>query len=348
MAASRKLWVVVGGIYGALALSCGAILLAEPVPTLRIQVLGAMLAVAAIAHLATRPPSIESRMNHVAVACSYVVSACGLFAAQPGGSLAIGGAMFVAPFVASRLVDRRLIALHIVAANALLIGVAVSGIGFGLVDESTQIACLLVMAGSCVQCFTCAVMLEAAEKQGAELELLTRSDVLTGIGNRRQFEQRLEQRVAGYVDPSDAFGVVIVDLNDFKSVNDKAGHLAGDEVLKIVAARLRSIVTPEETLVRLGGDEFCLILDERDAGHERSEARVRRALTSISYNDFTITAGVGGASCPADSTDPEALQLLADARLREDKHRPERRQAAIPDRRKPHAADPSRPPKRRD
>ncbi len=321
LAANRNIWFVVGAIYAAMAGASVALILSEPVPTLRMQVLAGILVAAAVAHLTTKPPTIGSVRNHVVVALPYVASSAAMFAIQPAGSLGIGGVMFVAPFVAVRLLDRRQIAAHILVASMLLLAVAVSGLAFGLVDRVTQIACLLLMAGTCVQCFTCAVMLEAAEKQGDELELLTRSDPLTGVGNRRHFTQRLDARIEAFRQAGGPFSVVIVDLNDFKAVNDRAGHLVGDEVLKIVATRLRSIVGAGETLVRMGGDEFCLILDEHGTGPEANLASVRKALTSVTFNEFEITAGVGGASCPADATDPDALQHLADARLREDKHR---------------------------
>jgi diguanylate cyclase (GGDEF)-like protein len=322
LAANRPLWVVVGLIYAALALGATALLMTEPLPTLRANILTGLLYAAAAAHLLTRPPKIGTLRNHATVTMSYLVAGWAMFALQPGGSLAIGGSMFLAPFIAARLVNPKAIAAHLATMNVVFLSVAVSGLVSDLVDPSTVVAAALIAAGTTVQCFSCTAALSAAEQQGEELELLIRSDVLTGIGNRRLLEERLAERIERYAADPSPFAVVIVDVNDFKSVNDAAGHLAGDEVLQIVAARLRSDVGEHETLVRLGGDEYCLILDE-DVGAEpgASAARVRDALVSITYNEFLITAGVGSASWPRDADDPEQLLLLADARLRDDKHR---------------------------
>ncbi|MDO9353597.1 MAG: GGDEF domain-containing protein [Solirubrobacteraceae bacterium] len=349
LAANRPLWLVVGAIYALLGLAAIGLQVGEE-PSLRAEILIGLLAAASVAHLFTRPPAIGTVRNHITVATSYLVAGWAMFAIQPGGSLAIGGAMFLAPFIAIRLVSARALIGHLVAVNLVFGAIAASGAAFGLVDPSTVVASLLVAAGTSVQCFSCTAALSAAEQQGAELEFLIRSDVLTGIGNRRLLVERLAERIEAYEASPSPFAVAIVDVNDFKSVNDGAGHLAGDEVLQIVAARLRSAIREGETLVRLGGDEFCLILDEEPGAEAGVSAeRVRAALVSITYNEYLITAGVGAASWPRDAADPEQLQLLADARLREDKHREGTATSPAPtdETPTPHDSDPTGPPDRR-
>jgi diguanylate cyclase (GGDEF)-like protein len=90
-------------------------------------------------------------------------------------------------------------------------------------------------------------------------------DPLTGLANRTLFLDRLEHVLAhrpesGHADPNQA-AVMLVDLDDFKGINDGFGHVAGDELLKVAAHRLRSAVRPQDTIARLGGDEFGVLCE---------------------------------------------------------------------------------------
>jgi hypothetical protein len=98
-------------------------------------------------------------------------------------------------------------------------------------------------------------------RKAAEDDLLHRasSDPLTGLANRTALEQRLRRALtprAGRT-PSPDVGVLCLDLDGFKPVNDTFGHAAGDEVLQVVAHRLLGVVRPQDTVARLGGDEFA-------------------------------------------------------------------------------------------
>ena len=109
---------------------------------------------------------------------------------------------------------------------------------------------------------------EIAEYQSRLLASERRAilDALTGLCNRRGFEQQLEARVQARL----PFSLLVVDLNDFKNVNDGYGHLAGDELLKRFAAELKAQFLPEDTVARWGGDEFVAIV-----GGPPKEAAVR-------------------------------------------------------------------------
>ena len=98
-----------------------------------------------------------------------------------------------------------------------------------------------------------------------QTEALTRTDELTGLSNRRGFGMHIEQRrrnstLAGLT-------LVLIDCDRFKHVNDAHGHLAGDRVLQSVASLLRAVAGPDDIACRLGGDEFCLLVQ----GHRREE-----------------------------------------------------------------------------
>ena len=94
----------------------------------------------------------------------------------------------------------------------------------------------------------------------AELELLARKDSLTGVSNRRDFEEHLDRAVAQCARRGDDLALLCLDLDNFKSINDRFGHPAGDAVIQAFAGRLTSILREEDVVARLGGDEFMLLI----------------------------------------------------------------------------------------
>ncbi len=107
---------------------------------------------------------------------------------------------------------------------------------------------------------------EVAERT-TQLEALSRSDVLTGVGNQRSFYDEARREVARAERYGEAVCLVYFDLNDFKALNDRDGHRAGDAVLARVGAHLRDLVRETDRCFRYGGDEFCVVLPktEKDA-----------------------------------------------------------------------------------
>lgn len=142
-------------------------------------------------------------------------------------------------------------------------------------------------------------------------------DPLTNISNRRSFDEALEMAAARSARYGWAFTLVIVDLDDFKSINDSSGHEVGDNVLRMFGFALRQAVRQGDTAARRGGDEFAVILSNAE-GHEAAgfTDRLREILKKSNVEiDFTI----GTATSPRDSTDPEELLRIADGRLYEKK-----------------------------
>lgn len=102
------------------------------------------------------------------------------------------------------------------------------------------------------------VLAELAQRQ-AELLERTRRDALTGVASRQFFEERLQQALLRFRRAGERFAVIILDLDHFKRVNDLHGHQTGDELLKIAAARLSSLVRDGDIVARFGGDEFLIL-----------------------------------------------------------------------------------------
>jgi len=130
----------------------------------------------------------------------------------------------------------------------------------------------------------------------AEAMRLAELDPLTGLGNRRVFHQLLAREVARSRRYGRRLALIVLDLDDFKRINDRLGHLAGDEVLAEVANRMRSCVRSTDIGCRVGGDEFAVILPESSRGDaDHLAARIERAVGSepiAKAGTLKISAGV--------------------------------------------------------
>ncbi|PWW22286.1 PAS domain S-box-containing protein/diguanylate cyclase (GGDEF)-like protein [Geodermatophilus normandii] len=153
------------------------------------------------------------------------------------------------------------------------------------------------------------------QEQAGELARLALHDSLTGLANRVLLRDRLEAVLAARRTGPGA--VLLLDLDDFKAVNDVHGHGAGDAVLTAVASRLRSCVRPEDTVARLGGDEFVVLVDAargRDEVGAVAERLIAASNASVPWGPETFEVGcsIGIALLdPADGRDPD--EVLRDA-----------------------------------
>jgi diguanylate cyclase (GGDEF)-like protein len=142
------------------------------------------------------------------------------------------------------------------------------------------------------------------------------TDDLTGLPNRRMFNALLRGLDLGAGRPA---GILMMDLNRFKQLNDALGHRAGDQLLQQLAPRLRQAAGNGATVGRLGGDEFALLVDGAD---EDLLAAVAAALLKAVREPFEIEgltlqvdASVGGAVAPAHATEPSSLLRCADVAM---------------------------------
>ncbi|MCP5300296.1 MAG: EAL domain-containing protein [Chromatiaceae bacterium] len=153
-----------------------------------------------------------------------------------------------------------------------------------------------------------------------ELDHLAHHDTLTGLPNRAFFRRRLSQALSNTQSTRMLVGLLFLDLDRFKQINDSYGHAAGDSMLQEIARRLLSVFRQDDIVARLGGDEFAVLLENL---HERDEMTrlANKALSAIerpyAFGDqlFYSGASIGIAVAPDDGTDPDRLIQLADAAM---------------------------------
>ena len=142
-------------------------------------------------------------------------------------------------------------------------------------------------------------------------------DALTGLPNRRLMIDRLEQLIKQSTRSKSSLAVIYIDLDNFKDVNDTRGHDFGDELLKAVAQRLRSEVRDTDTVARIGGDEFVILLGQLDRP-EKVDIIIRQIIKNLSEpipiqgRKVYITASFGISMFPNDGNDGKTLLLGAD------------------------------------
>ena len=168
------------------------------------------------------------------------------------------------------------------------------------------------------------------------------ADPLTGLHNRRFLDRRMAaelERSARYGHP---VGVLLLDIDHFKQVNDRHGHATGDRVLCEIARRLTQTARPSDTVVRMGGEEFLVLVPE--AGDLLALAeRLRATISGTPIADLTITTSIGVASYPVHGVDAAGLLVAADDALYAAKHagRDTARMAAMIPARRGAAAEPA-------
>jgi diguanylate cyclase (GGDEF)-like protein/PAS domain S-box-containing protein len=149
------------------------------------------------------------------------------------------------------------------------------------------------------------------------LAYLAQYDALTGLPNRNLYLDRLWQTLRHTDREKRSVGVVFVDVDRFKSVNDKLGHSGGDAVLIEVATRLQSCLRPDDSVARLSGDEFALVLDHL-AKPEDASMVAERVIASLARPFFVhghevyVSASLGISIAPADGSNPDTLLKHAD------------------------------------
>ncbi|WP_250622943.1 putative bifunctional diguanylate cyclase/phosphodiesterase [Pinirhizobacter soli] len=154
----------------------------------------------------------------------------------------------------------------------------------------------------------------------AQIEFLANHDALTGLPNRNLLSDRIAQAIARAQRDNRRVGVMILDLDRFKFINDNFGHQVGDGLLKAVAARLRATVREVDTVARLGGDEFVIVLSSM-AHPGDSEIAAQKILDAfvppilMEGHELHVTTSIGISVFPEDGFNAEVLLKTSDAAL---------------------------------
>ena len=160
------------------------------------------------------------------------------------------------------------------------------------------------------------------EKQQADrrIRFLAHHDALTGLANRAQLIEKLENALAVLPLRGGSLAVHFIDLDRFKEVNDTLGHDGGDFLLKTIAERLRAVTRVDDVVARLGGDEF-VVVQTGVSGKDQAEDFARRLASAViapmklKEQEIVATVSIGVAMAPADGTNPERLLKSADLAL---------------------------------
>jgi len=167
-------------------------------------------------------------------------------------------------------------------------------------------------------------------RQRRELSLLAGFDSLTELPNRRLFDDRLEQSLRRYErSRAGLVAIVFIDVNDFKSINDRYGHAVGDRVLRTIATRIREEVRLGDTLSRWAGDEYALIIEDTNENNvaqliERLHDRIQIPFDAGGIT-LVISVAIGAAFYPDEAATSAKLLELADRRMYDNKTRTKRR-----------------------
>ncbi|MCM2303480.1 MAG: GGDEF domain-containing protein [Elusimicrobia bacterium] len=153
-----------------------------------------------------------------------------------------------------------------------------------------------------------------------EVERLSEIDGLTGVRRRGAFDKKIAEELVRAKTFKTTFGLMLLDIDHFKSLNDRYGHPFGDQVLKRIGVVLNSLVYDTDFVARYGGEEFAIVLPRAEpAGALRKAEAIRAAieaeLFSVGFEELRVTISIGVSHFPRDASTPEELIARADAAL---------------------------------
>ncbi|AZF05794.1 bifunctional diguanylate cyclase/phosphodiesterase [Pseudomonas sp. R5-89-07] len=164
-----------------------------------------------------------------------------------------------------------------------------------------------------------AVLADSLTLANQELTHLALHDMLTGLPNRTLLADRIQQGIQAVKEQGGCFALMFIDLDGFKPVNDAFGHHMGDQLLREVGLRLREDLRSQDTLARIGGDEFVLMVqltqpDDAMGLAERQVSLINRAF-KVAEHELKISASIGIAIFPGNGHNPQELLMNADAAM---------------------------------
>ena len=181
-------------------------------------------------------------------------------------------------------------------------------------------SCLLDEQGRIVSILSFVQDVSSRIQAEERLQYLATRDALTGLPNRVLLQERLSQAIAKAKRAGERVGVLFIDLDRFKNVNDTLGHRIGDELLKRVTAALSAALRETDFLARLGGDEFMVIVEDFDDAEvlNRIAPKLQEAVSQpfeVEEHDIYVTSSIGISVYPDDGDAPEELLKHADVAM---------------------------------
>lgn len=161
--------------------------------------------------------------------------------------------------------------------------------------------------------------IDKEKREHDELLERTHKDAMTGLLNKYMTEEAISEKLKNR-DESESFAMLVIDLDDFKAVNDRYGHICGDGVLQVISDRLKMQFRRGDVIGRIGGDEFAIFFafdGDRETVEQRSKAALQILRQPISYENQRIacSTSIGVACCPDDGVEFSELYRLADRAL---------------------------------
>ena len=204
--------------------------------------------------------------------------------------------------------------------GGVVVGAIATGFGWRPVtDMAVIVACMpLLVIHTVAVSLNGYRLVRRVHSQNLRLDELSRTDPLTGLDNRRRWEEHASRLLERHLAGGPAATLVMMDIDGFKSVNDKRGHAVGDDVLREVASVLRDCIGEGERAARYGGDEFALVLADTEAGALATAERIRERVRALRFEadpELRCSVSLGVAGADARHSSLRRWMVAADAAL---------------------------------
>jgi len=283
-------------------------LMESPTPPVAVNLLPLLAFVSGIVCFAVPWDRVRGAWFHLVPALGAAEVGFSVWALGAHGNVVSWFYVFVVVFAALAFRERAALTAHVVFASLALaapIAYAPESARDNLVRTLVALPTLVVAAA------VVAFLRERLELGNDAMRRVAERDPLTGVGNYRTLYERLDRR----------FALALLDLNDFKQVNEVHGHLEGDRLLRDVGRVLMETVRGQDTVARQGGDEFSVLAPESGPVDALALARrLQRSLRRVRIGDLPLTTSIGYAVFPEHGTTPDALLAHADSALWRSKH----------------------------